>query len=61
MTKTEIEKEWQLELKKFLDKQIKIMAEMTQEESNNYIRENKIEEKLKDLQKGFQKKYSIQK
>lgn len=57
MTRDEIEKEWQLELKLFLDKHSKIMEEMTEEESNKYVKDNKINEKLQQLQKDFQEKY----
>ena len=57
MTREEIEKEWQLELKLFLDKHSKIMEKMTEEESNKYVKDNKINEKLQQLQKDFQEKY----
>lgn len=57
MTRDEIEKEWQLELKQFLDKHKKIMDEMTEEEENKYVKENKVNEKLQQLQKDFQEKY----
>ena len=54
-TRHEIEKEWQLELKQFLDYHSDTMKNMTEEESNKYVRDNKINEKLQQLQKDFQK------
>lgn len=57
MTRDEIEKEWQLELKHFLDKYSKVMEDMTEAESNKYVKDNKINEKLQQLQKDFQEKY----
>lgn len=61
MTKEEIEKEWQKELKKFVDYHSDKMKNMTEEESNKYVKENKVNEKLQQLQQDFRKKYSTQK
>ena len=61
MTKEEIEKEWQKELKKFVDYHSKKIKGMTEEEENKYIKENKVNEKLQQLQQDFRKKYSAQK
>lgn len=61
MTKEEIEKEWQKELKKFIDYHSDKMKNMTEEEENKYIKENKVNEKLQQLQQDFRKKYSVQK
>ena len=58
MTKEEIEKEWQKELKKFVDYHSDKMKNMTEEESNRYVKENKVNEKLQQLQQDFRKKYS---
>lgn len=58
MTKEEIEKEWQKELKKFVDYHSDKMKNMTEEESNKYVKENKVNEKLQQLQQEFRKKYS---
>lgn len=58
MTKEEIEKEWQKELKKFVDYHSDKMKTMTEEESNKYVKENKVNEKLQQLQQDFRKKYS---
>ena len=58
MTKEEIEKEWQKELKKFIDYHSDKMKNMTEEESNKYVKENKVNEKLQQLQQDFRKKYS---
>lgn len=61
MTKEEIEKEWQKELKKFVDYHSDKMKNMTEEESNKYVKENKVNEKLQQLQQDFRKKYGTQK
>lgn len=61
MTKEEIEKEWQKELKKFVDYHSKKIEGMTEEEENKYIKENRVNEKLQQLQQDFRKKYSTQK
>lgn len=62
MTNEEIEREWQKELKSFLEEHTRKMKSMTtEEETNKYIRENKVNEKLKELQQKFQEKYSTQK
>ena len=61
MTKVEIEKEWQIELKKFIGYHSNKMKNMTEEESNRYVKENKVNEKLQQLQQDFRKKYSTQK
>ena len=58
MTKEEIEKEWQKELKKFVDYHSDKMKNITEEESNKYVKENKVNEKLQQLQQDFRKKYS---
>lgn len=58
MTREEIEKEWQKELKKFIDYHSGKMKNMTEEESNKYVKENKVNEKLQQLQQDFRKKYS---
>lgn len=58
MTREEIEKEWQKELKKFVDYHSDKMKNMTEEESNKYVKENKLNEKLQQLQQNFKKKYS---
>lgn len=60
MTREEIEKEWQKELKKFIDYHSDKMKNMTEEESNKYVKENKVNEKLQQLQQDFKKKYSTQ-
>lgn len=60
MTKEEIEKEWQKELKKFVDYHSKKIEGMTEEE-NKYIKENRVNKKLQQLQQDFRKKYSTQK
>lgn len=57
MTRDEIEKEWQDKLKEFLDYHSKKMKDMTEEEENKYVKENKVNEKLQQLQKDFQEKY----
>ena len=61
MTKEEMEKEWQKELKKFIDYHSDKMKNMTEEESNRYVKENKVNEQLQQLQQDFRKKYSTQK
>ena len=61
MNREEIEKEWQKELKKFIDYHSDKMKNMTEEESNKYVKENKVNEKLQQLQQDFRKKYSTQK
>lgn len=61
MTKEEIEKEWQKELKKFIDYHSNKMKNMTEEESNSYVKENKVNEKLQQLQQNFREKYGTQK
>lgn len=60
MTKEEIEKEWQKELKRLVDYHSKKIKGMTEEEENKYIKENKVNEKLQQLQQDFRKKYSTQ-
>lgn len=57
MSEEEIEKEWQKALKEFLDYHSKKLEGMTEEEENRYIRENKVNEKIQQLQKEFQEKY----
>ena len=42
MTREEIEKEWQKELKKFIYYHSDKMKNMTEEESNKYVKENKV-------------------
>ena len=61
MTKEEMEKEWQKELKKFIDYHSDKMKNMTEEESDRYVKENKVNEQLQQLQQDFRKKYSTQK
>ena len=61
MTREEIEKEWKKELKKFVDYHSDKMKNMTEEESNKYVKENKVNEKLQQLQQNFKKKYGTQK
>ena len=61
MNREEIEKEWQEELKKFIDYHSDKMKNMTEEESNKYVKENKVNEKLQQLQQNFRKKYGAQK
>lgn len=58
MTKEEIEKEWQKELKKFVEYHSKKIEKMSEEEENKYIKENKVNKKLQQLQQNFKKKYS---
>lgn len=53
MTKEQIEQEWQKELSKFLEYHSKKMKNMSEEESNKYIKENKVNEKLQDLQNQY--------
>lgn len=57
MTKDEIEKEWQKALDEFINYHTEKIKDMTEEEENKYVRENKVNEKLKELQKQFQEKY----
>lgn len=59
--KEEIEKEWQKELKKFVDYHSKKIEEMTEKEEIEYVRKNKINEKLYQLQQDFIKEYGAQK
>ena len=61
MIKEEIEKEWQEELKKFVDYHSKKIEGMTEEEENKYIKENRVNEKLQQLQQDFRKKYGTKK
>lgn len=61
MNREEIEKEWQKELRKFVDYHSKKIEGMTEKEENKYIKENKVNEKLQQLQQDFKKKYSVQK
>lgn len=61
MTKEEIEKEWQKELKKFVDYHSKKIEGMTEKEESEYVKENKVNEKLYQLQQDFIKKYDAQK
>lgn len=58
MTKEEIEKEWQKELKKLLKEYDNATKNMTEEEEINYIRENRLNEKIEKLKKEFKEKYS---
>lgn len=61
MNKKEMEKEWQRVLKSFVDYHSDKMKNMTEEESNKYVKENKVNEKLQQLQKDFKQKYSTKK
>lgn len=61
MTKEEIEKKWQEELKKFVDYHSKKIEGLTEEEENKYIKENRVNEKLQQLQQDFRKKYGTKK
>lgn len=61
MAKVEIEKKWQKELKKFLDYHSDKMKNMTEEKSNKYVKENKVNEKLQQLHQKLKEKYSQQK
>lgn len=61
MTKKGIEKEWQNALHEFMDYHNKIIKDMSEEESNKYIKENNVNKKLQQLQKDFQDKYNTQK
>lgn len=56
MTKEQLEQMWQKELSEFLEYHNKKMDNMSEEESNKYIKENQVNEKLKELQKKYQKK-----
>lgn len=60
MSEKEIEKEWQEELKKFVDHHSKKIKGMSQEEEMKYIKENKVNEKIKELQEKY-KHYSTKK
>ncbi len=55
------EKEWQEELKKFVDYYSKKIEGMTEEEENKYIKENKVNEKLQQLQQDFRKNMILKK
>ncbi len=57
MTKDEIEQQWQKSLKEFLTYHREKVRDMTQEEEKKYVKENKVNEKLQQLQKSFQKMY----
>lgn len=61
MNKREMEKEWQKVLKNFIDYHTNEMKSMTEEDSNKYVKKNKINEKLQQLQKDFKQKYSTNK
>lgn len=56
-----MKKEWQKVLKSFVDYHSKKIEGMTEEEEIKYVKENKINEKIQQLQKEFIKKYSTQK
>lgn len=55
MSEEEIEKEWQKALKEFLDYHSKKIEGMTEEEENKYVRENKVNEQIKELQEKYRK------
>ena len=61
MNKKEMKKEWPKVLKSFVDYHSKKIEGMTEEEEIKYVKENKINEKIQQLQKEFIKKYSTQK
>lgn len=61
MTKKEIEEKWQEKLSNFIKYHSDKMKNMTEEESNRYVKENKVNEKLQQLQQDFRKKYGTQK
>lgn len=61
MNREDIEKEWQKELKRFVDYHSKKIEGMTEEEENKYIKENKVNEKLQQLQQKLKEKYLLQK
>lgn len=53
MTKGEIEKEWQEDLKKFVSYHSEKNEGMTEEEEKKYIKENKDNKKIKELQEKY--------
>ena len=58
MIRKEIEKEWQEKLREFIDYHSKKIEGMTEEEENKYIKENKVNEKIHQLQNDIRKKYN---
>lgn len=58
MNREEIEKEWQEKLREFIEYHSKKTEGMTEEEENEYIKENKVNEKLQQLQNDIRKKYN---
>lgn len=60
MSEKEIENKWQNELKKFIEYHSKKIKGMSQEEEMKYIKENKVNEKIKELQEKY-KHYSTKK
>ena len=58
MNREEIEKEWQEKLREFIEYHSKKTEGMTEEEENEYIKENKVNEKLQQLQNDIRTKYN---
>lgn len=53
MNKKEAQEKWEKELKAFLDKHNKIMEGMTEKESTDYIRKNKLNQKIQEMAKKY--------
>ena len=59
MKKSDIEKEWKKEYKKFMDYHNKQIEKCkTQEEEYKYIKDNKVNEKLNQLYNKYKKMYA---
>lgn len=57
MTREELEKEYQRALKELIDYHSEQIKNMTQEEEYEYIKENKLNEKIEEMKKRYQEKY----
>lgn len=57
MTREELEKEYQRELKKLIDYHSEKIKNMTEEEEWKYLKENKLNEKIEEMKKRYQEKY----
>ena len=57
MTKNEIQKEFEKELKKIVNFHSERIKNMTQPEEWEYMKKNKVNEQIKELQEKYKKKY----
>ncbi len=57
MTRNDIQKEFEKELRKIVDFHSKKIKNMTQPEEWEYMKKNKVNEEIKELQEKYKRKY----